>query len=73
MRCPSPTTAKVPVIGGGCYDISMNGDQNFYCVTTTAIIDGLYAQAKFAADQGGKKFGITYDSSSRRLRRRLRS
>ncbi len=60
---PIADDAKVPVIGGGCYDISMNGDQNFYCVTTTAIIDGLYAQAKFAADQGGKKFGITYDSS----------
>jgi branched-chain amino acid transport system substrate-binding protein len=60
---PIAGEAKVPVIGGGCYDISMNADQNFYCVTTTAILDGLYAQAKFAADQGGKKFGITYDSS----------
>jgi len=27
------------------------------------VLDGLYAQAKFAADQGGKKFGITYDSA----------
>jgi len=60
---PIADDAKVPVIGGGCYDIAMNGDQNFYCVTTTAILDGLYAQAKFAADQGAKKFGITYDSS----------
>jgi branched-chain amino acid transport system substrate-binding protein len=60
---PIASEAKVPVIGGGCYDISGNADQNFYCVTTTAILDGLYAQAKFAADQGGKKFGITYDSS----------
>ncbi len=60
---PIADDAKVPVIGGGCYDVALNGDQNFYCVTTTAVLDGLYAQAKFAADQGGKKFGITYDSS----------
>jgi branched-chain amino acid transport system substrate-binding protein len=60
---PIADEAKVPVIGGGCYDISMNADQNFYCVTTTAILDGLYAQAKLVADQGGKKFGITYDSA----------
>ncbi len=54
---------KVPVIGGGCYDSTQNADQNFYCVTTTAILDGLFAQAKLVADEGGKKFGITYDSS----------
>jgi branched-chain amino acid transport system substrate-binding protein len=60
---PIADDAKVPVVGGGCYDVAMIGDQNYYCVTTTAILDGLYAQAKFAKDQGGKKFGITYDSS----------
>ncbi len=60
---PIADAAKVPVIGGGCYSLEFNADQNFYCVTTTAIIDGLYAQAKLAADQGGKKFGITYDSA----------
>jgi branched-chain amino acid transport system substrate-binding protein len=60
---PIADAAKVPVIGGGCYGTDLIGDQNFFCVTTTAILDGLYAQAKLAADQGGKKFGITYDSS----------
>ncbi len=60
---PIADEAQVPVIGGGCYDVALNGDQNFYCVTTTAVLDGLYAQAKLAADQGGKKFGITYDSA----------
>jgi branched-chain amino acid transport system substrate-binding protein len=60
---PIAHDAQVPVIGGGCYDPSLNGDHNFYCVTTTAVLEGLYAQAKFAADQGGKKFGITYDSA----------
>lgn len=60
---PIADAAGVPIIGGGCYDSTQNADQNFYCVTTTAILDGLLAQAKFAADQGGKKFGITYDSS----------
>ena len=59
---PIADEAKVPVIGGGCYSLEFNADQNYFCVTTTAILDGLYAQAKFAADQGGKKFGITYDS-----------
>jgi branched-chain amino acid transport system substrate-binding protein len=60
---PIAAEAKVPVIGGGCYDQSMGGDQNFFCVTTTAVLDGLLAQAKLVKDQGGKKFGITYDSS----------
>src|SRR6185312_1863995 len=60
---PIADSAGVPIIGGGCYDSTQNADQNFYCVTTTAILDGLLAQAKFVADQGGKKFGITYDSS----------
>lgn len=60
---PIADEAKVPVIGGGCYSLEFNADQNFYCVTTTAIVDGLYAQAKLAANQGGKKFGITYDSA----------
>ena len=60
---PIADSAGVPIIGGGCYDSTQNADQNFYCVTTTAILDGLLAQAKLAADQGGKKFGITYDSS----------
>jgi branched-chain amino acid transport system substrate-binding protein len=60
---PIADDAKVPVIGGGCYGVDQVGDQNFFCVTTTAILDGLDAQAKLAADQGGKKFGITYDSA----------
>ncbi|MDQ1432694.1 MAG: branched-chain amino acid transport system substrate-binding protein [Actinomycetota bacterium] len=60
---PIADDAKVPVIGGGCYGVDQVGDQNFFCVTTTAILDGLYAQAKLVADQGGKKFGITYDSA----------
>jgi branched-chain amino acid transport system substrate-binding protein len=60
---PIADDAKVPVIGGGCYGTDEIGDQNFYCVTTTAILDGLFAQAKLVADEGGKKFGITYDSS----------
>ncbi len=60
---PIATEAKVPVIGGGCYAIEFNGDQNFYCVTTTAILDGLFAQAKLVSEQGGTKMGITYDSS----------
>jgi branched-chain amino acid transport system substrate-binding protein len=60
---PIADAAGVPVIGGGCYSIDQIGDQNYYCVTTTAILDGLYAQAKLAADEGGKKFGITYDSA----------
>ena len=63
MWQPIADDAGVPIIGGGCYDSTQNADQNFYCVTTTAILDGLLAQAKLAADQGGKKFGITYDSS----------
>ena len=52
--------AGIPIIGGGCYDISANADQNFYCVTTNAILDGLNAQVKYAADNGAKVFGITY-------------
>ena len=63
MWQPIADAAGVPIIGGGCYDSTQNTDQNFYCVTTTAILDGLLAQAKFVADQGGKKIGITYDSS----------
>ena len=59
---PIADAAKVPVIGGGCYAVDFNTDQNFYCVTTTAILDGLNAQAKFVALQGGTKMGITYDS-----------
>jgi len=60
---PIARAAGVPIIGGGCYDATENADPNFFCVTTTAILDGLYAQAKLAADQGAKKFGITYDSA----------
>ncbi len=52
--CPSSVAA--------CYSIEANTDQNFFCVTTTAILDGLKAQVKLAADQGGKAFGITYTS-----------
>lgn len=59
---PIAAAAGVPVIGGGCYNISGNGDQNFFCVTTTAVGDGLKAQVKYAADQGAKTFGITYAS-----------
>jgi branched-chain amino acid transport system substrate-binding protein len=60
---PIAKAAGVPIIGGGCYSVDFNTDQNVFCVTTTAILDGLYAQAKLAADQGAKKFGITYDSA----------
>jgi len=59
---PIAKAAGVPVIGGGCYSVSGNSDQNFFCVTTTAILDGLKAQVKLAADQGAKSFGITYAS-----------
>ena len=59
---PLAADAGVPVIGGGCYNISGNNDQNFFCVTTTAVGDGLKAQVKYAADQGAKSFGITYAS-----------
>jgi branched-chain amino acid transport system substrate-binding protein len=50
------------VIGGGCYSVEQIDDENFFCVTTTAILDGLKAQVKLAADQGAKSFGITYAS-----------
>ena len=59
---PIAGDAGVPIIGGGCYNISGNGDKNFFCVTTTAVGDGLKAQVKYAADQGAKSFGITYAS-----------
>ncbi len=59
---PIAAEAGLPVIGGGCYNISGNGDENYFCVTTTAVGDGLKAQVKYAADQGGKSFGITYAS-----------
>jgi branched-chain amino acid transport system substrate-binding protein len=59
---PIAKEAGVPVIGGGCYSQSGNSDENFFCVTTTAILDGLKAQVKLAADQGAKSFGITYAS-----------
>jgi branched-chain amino acid transport system substrate-binding protein len=59
---PIAAEAGVPVIGGGCYNISGNGDENYFCVTTTAVGDGLKAQVKYAADQGAKSFGITYAS-----------
>jgi len=59
---PIAKAAGVPIIGGGCYSISGNADQNFFCVTTTAILDGLKAQVKLAADEGAKSFGITYAS-----------
>ncbi len=60
---PIADAAGVPVIGGGCYSVMYNTDPNFFCGTTTAIIDGLQAQAKLVQEQGGTKFGITYDSS----------
>ena len=56
------TDAGVPLIGGGCYSIEAIGSENFFCVTTTAITEGLKAQIKLVADQGGKSFGITYAS-----------
>jgi branched-chain amino acid transport system substrate-binding protein len=56
------TDADVPLIGGGCYSIAAIGSENFFCVTTTAITEGLKAQIKLVADQGGKSFGITYAS-----------
>jgi len=59
---PIADQAGIPVIGGGCYGASFNTDENFFCVTTTAILDGLKAQVKYAADQGAKSFGITYAS-----------
>ena len=59
---PIADAAGVPVISGACYSLNFNSDQNFYCVTTTAILDGLYGQTKNAADYGVKKFGITYDA-----------
>jgi branched-chain amino acid transport system substrate-binding protein len=59
---PIAHDAGVPVIGGGCYNISGNADENYFCVTTTAVGDGLKAQVKLVADQGGKSFGITYAS-----------
>jgi branched-chain amino acid transport system substrate-binding protein len=59
---PIAKNAGVPVIGGGCYSADSNGDENFFCLTTTAILDGLKAQVKLVADQGGKSFGITYAS-----------
>jgi branched-chain amino acid transport system substrate-binding protein len=59
---PIADAAGVPVIGGGCYSIDQIGNENFFCVTTTAILDGLKAQVKLAADQGAKSFGITYAS-----------
>ena len=59
---PIAAEAGIPVIGGGCYNISGNGDQNYFCVTTTAVAAGLKAQVKLVKDQGGKSFGITYAS-----------
>jgi branched-chain amino acid transport system substrate-binding protein len=59
---PIAKNAGVPVIGGGCYSQDGNSDENFFCLTTTAILDGLKAQVKLVADQGGKSFGITYAS-----------
>jgi branched-chain amino acid transport system substrate-binding protein len=59
---PVADEAGVPVIGGGCYSIDQIANDNFFCVTTTAILDGLKAQVKLAADQGAKSFGITYAS-----------
>jgi branched-chain amino acid transport system substrate-binding protein len=59
---PIADEAGVPVIGGGCYSIDQITKENFFCVTTTAILDGLKAQVKLVADQGGKSFGITYAS-----------
>jgi branched-chain amino acid transport system substrate-binding protein len=56
------TDAGVPLIGGGCYSTDAIGSENFFCVTTTAILDGLRAQVKLVKDQGGKSFGITYAS-----------
>jgi branched-chain amino acid transport system substrate-binding protein len=60
---PVAAQAGVPVIGGGCYSIASNNDENFFCVTTTAVLDGLKAQVKYVADQGGKVFGETYASN----------
>jgi branched-chain amino acid transport system substrate-binding protein len=59
---PIAKEAGVPVIGGGCYTIDGNGDENFFCVTTSAIIEGLIAQVKLVQNLGGKSFGITYAS-----------
>ena len=56
------TDAGVPIIGGGCYSAALIANPNFYCGTTTAILDGLKAQVKLVADQGGESFGITYAS-----------
>lgn len=61
---PIAAQAGVPVIGGGCYSIAGNVDQNYFCVTTTAILEGLKAQFKYAADQGGKVMGTTFASDN---------
>ena len=59
---PIADAAGVPIIGGGCYSSDGASDENYFCLTTTAILDGLKAQVKLAADQGAKSFGITYAS-----------
>jgi len=59
---PIAASAGVPVIGGGCYNISGNTDENYFCVTTTAVPEGLKAQVRFVKDRGGKSFGTTYAS-----------
>jgi branched-chain amino acid transport system substrate-binding protein len=55
--------ANIPIIGGGCYDTEWTTDPNMYCVTTTAILDGLKAQEKAITEAHGKTFGITYSST----------
>ena len=59
---PIADAAGVPIVGGPCYTNDANGDENYFCVTTNAILDGLKAQVKLAAEQGGKSFGISYAS-----------
>jgi branched-chain amino acid transport system substrate-binding protein len=56
--------ASIPIIGGGCYDPEWTTDPNMFCVTTTAILDGLKAQDKAIVEAGGKTVGITYSSTS---------
>jgi branched-chain amino acid transport system substrate-binding protein len=59
---PIAKAAGVPVIGGGCYSAEENGNENFFCGTTTAILAGLKAQVQLVKQEGGESFGITYAS-----------
>ena len=71
---PIADAAGVPVIGGGCYSVDGNADENFFCVTTTAILDGSEGPGEVGGRPGREELRhhLRVRHPRRRCGRRLR-